>query len=243
MIIDEKNISEEVQWHAESLANRVIKALKKNCFDAEYVTNRHEALARVLELIPSKGTIGCGESVTLDQIGFNDWLMVQKEHEVFSHRLRQPSDFSSPDLHRDWCFEIHRKALTSDAFVTGTNAITLEGKLVNMDGDGNRVAAMIYGPKRVIIIAGINKIVRDVDEAIRRIHEYTAPINNRRHVVKHNFDIVSKLPCVLTGTCNHCRSDNRSCHITTIIDGWSPGAKGSAQLPPYVIIVGETLGI
>lgn len=242
-MVDETDISMETRWYFERLAERAIQALKKNNVDAEYVSNRKEALAKVMGLIPTGGTVGCGDSVTLHQIGFIDWLKRQKDHEVFNSRFLEQSDFADEDSYKTERFNIGRKALTADVFVTGTNAITLNGELVNIDGHGNRVAAMIFGPNRVIVVAGFNKIVKDVDEAIKKIHEYTAPINMKRHVEKHGQSFMTKLPCVITGTCGYCHSENKGCRITTIIDGWSPIVKAPNHHPPFIIIVGEPLGI
>ena len=242
-MVDERDISMETRWYSERLAERAIQALKRNNLDAEYVLKREEALVKVVELIPAGGTVGCGDSVTLHQIGLINWLKQQKDHEVFNPFFLKRSDFPDEASYRAEHFNIARKALTADVFATGTNAITLNGELVNIDGHGNRVAAMIFGPSRVIIVAGFNKIVKDVDEAIKKIHEYTAPINMKRHVEKHGSNFMTKLPCVITGTCSYCHSENKGCRVTTIIDGWSPIVKALNQHPPFIIIVGEPLGI
>jgi len=241
-MVDEKDMSLEARWYYESLAERAIKALQRDKLEAEYVPDRKEALVKVLEMIPPEGTIGCGDSVTLHQIGFIDWLKEQKEHEVFNtFILERPS--VSDDAYRTKLFEIQRKALTANIFVTGTNAVTLDGKLVNMDGHGNRVAAMIFGPNRVVVVVGVNKIVKDVDEAIKKIHEYTAPMNYKRHIKKHNAAFQEKFPCVKTGICVDCHTENKGCQVLTIIGGWSPIVKCSSDYPHHIIIVGEFLGI
>ena len=244
-MVNEKEMSVEIEWYFEKSAQKAVKALKGNYFDAEYVPDRRQALTKVLEMIPAGGTIGCGDSVTLHQIGFIDWLKEQKEHEVFNPFFIKPFDFTDKDSagYKTESFRIARKALTADVFCTGTNAITLDGKIVNIDGHGNRVAAMIFGPGRVIIVAGFNKIVKDVDEAIKRIHEWTAPINMKRHAYKHNYEFIAKLPCYVTGRCQNCHSEAKACCITTIIDGWSPIVKSPINHPHFIIIVGESLGI
>ena len=231
--------------YREHLVQRAIAALKKNSFDVEYVVSRSEALAKVIEKIPPKATIGCGDSVTLHQIGFNDWLSKQKDHESFNPFGIQRDDFPDGDWvqFRNERFRLQQKALTANIFVTGANAVTLDGKLVNIDGHGNRVAAMIFGPNKVIIVSGSNKIVNNVDEAIKRIHEWASPMNVKRHIEKHGFDALVKLPCAMTGMCAYCHSENKICRITTIIDGWSPFAHCPAEYQPSIIIVGESLGI
>ena len=127
----------------------------------------------------------------------------------------------------------------SDVFVIGTNAVTLDGKLVNIDGTGNRVAAMIFGPKKVIIVVGANKIVKDVGEAINRVREYCAPRNVIRHGTKHHRTEFMDLPCAKTGVCVDCNHPWRICLYTTIIEGAIEWNRGRMN----VILVGEELGL
>ena len=245
MVVDEKDTSVEEGWWFEHLAKRTMKALKANNFDVEYVSDRGKALAKVLERIPVGATIGNGDSVTLHQIGFFDWLHQQKEHEAFDPFSIQPYDF--PD---DWAkfrrerLKLQKRAATADVFVTSTNALTLDGKIVSIDGHGNRVAAMCFGPNKVIFVVGANKIVNNVDEAIKRIKEYVAPINTKRHLDKHAIPAFAELPCAKTGMCSYCHHTNKGCRITMIIDGWSAITHTpNVELPPSIIIVGESLGI
>ena len=242
MLDDEKDILMETRWYLEQLAQKTILALKRNNFDAGYVPDRKGALAKIIENIPTGATIGCGDSVTLHQIGFIDWISSQKDHEVFDPFSIQAYDFPDWTTFRTERFKLQQKALTANVFVTGTNAITLDGKLVNIDGKGNRVAAQIFGPNKVIFVSGANKIVKDVDEAIKRTMEYAAPINTKRHVEKHNFPI-EKLPCAITGMCSHCHHEKKQCRIIAIIDGWSPYNHCPIEYQPTIIIVGESLGI
>jgi len=134
---------------------------------------------------------------------------------------------------------MQRETFFADIFVTGTNAITLDGKLVSTDGLGNRVSAMIFGPKKVILVAGVNKIVNDVDEALRRIHEVAAPLNARRHYLKHHQPELGDLPCVRTGSCVDCSHGWRICRYTVIIEGTMAREKGRIN----VVLVGEELGL
>ena len=243
MTTNEKDMSVEMQWYADKRAERAIKVLQRNRFEAEYVPDSKGALAKIIELIPSGGSIGCGDSVTLHQIGFTEWLREQKEHEVFNPFFLDYPDYDDHDLFTDARFNIARKALTADVFVTSTNAITLNGELVNVDGHGNRVAPMIFGPNRVIVVAGYNKIVKDLDAAITWIQEYVAPVNMKRHLEKHGLTFIENLPCIKTGTCQHCNMENKCCLNTTIIGAWSPDPKSPKQYPTHIIIVGEALGI
>jgi len=244
-MLDEKDTSAEIGWYYDKLTQKTIKALKENGFDAEYVPDRGQALTRIIEVIPPRGSIGCGDSVTLHQIGFFDWLKKQKDHDVFNPFFVERSDFADDDIvgFNAERFILGRQALTADVFCTGTNAITVDGKLVNIDANGNRVAPMIFGPGKVILVSGINKIVKDVDEAIKRIKDWAAPLNTKRHVYKHGFNHLKKAPCYVKGTCQDCRGEVKCLRITTIIDGWHSSAKSPINYPPLIIIVGELLGI
>ena len=123
--------------------------------------------------------------------------------------------------------------------MVGSNAVTLDGKLVNTDGRGNRVAPMIYGPDRVIVVAGANKLVNDMEEALLRIRQIAAPVNVRRHYIKHNNPHFGELPCARTGSCADCNHDWRICRYTVIIEGAMPWERGRIN----VVLVGEELGI
>jgi len=131
--------------------------------------------------------------------------------------------------------KIKKRALTSDVFVTGTNALTLDGKIVNVDGHGNRVAAMLFGPDKVIIVVGINKIIENLEEALKRIKDKAAPANVKRH---NDFDPMP--PCGTTGVCSDCLSPWRICNKTVIIERQYNNSKYKPVIT--VVIVGEELG-
>ena len=161
---DEQNIiyakerkDEAVKWHSEQKAQRAIKALKKNGFDAEYFDTGEEAVKKVVEIAGPAQTIGVGGSVTIRDLNLID-LLEQQGKTVFDHWTGIP-----PGEEED--LQIRRAHLTCDLFLTSTNALTLRGELVNIDGVGNRTNAMSFGPKKVIFLVGTNKIVRDIDEA------------------------------------------------------------------------------
>jgi len=144
----------------------------------------------------------------------------------------------------DTRLEEMKKAMMADVFMSGVNAITEDGKIVNIDGVGNRVAPTIFGPKKVILAAGVNKIVKNIDEALKRVREISAPINGKSHVDKHNSKNLADLPCVKTGVCVDCFSIDRRCRYTVIIEGEKSPASVTDYLPRiHVIIVGEELGI
>jgi hypothetical protein len=249
--VEEGNISEETGRHYELLAHKVIENLAKNNIEAEYAINRQEALAMVIEAIPPEATIGIGDSVTLHQIGLFDWLK-QGQHQVFNPFLR--AEDGDPLHQEKKIFDLMRKAMLSDVFLASANAVTLDGKLVNVDGRGNRAAAILFGPKKTILIVGVNKIVKDVNQALMRIKLVAAPINNTRHLIKHGDHFLEmgidlkNLPCLVTGSCisnepwENCKNPSRSCHKITIIDGQVKEVVTPEEAGISVILVGENLG-
>ncbi|AFV02245.1 hypothetical protein UNSWDHB_1101 [Dehalobacter sp. UNSWDHB] len=212
-------MSDLTKWRSEVIGQKVVDALNRNHFNAKYVTTRQEAIDYVLQLIPTGSTIGVGGSRTVLDLGLLD-LLGKRGHKLFDH--------NQEGLTPEERIERRYKQLTSDIFLSGSNAITQTGELVNRDAFGNRVGAMMFGPKKVIIIVGTNKIVKDVEEANKRIKTYAAPMNNKK------YDLPN--PCVKLGECVDCQSPQRICNITTVI----------SRRPPltdiHVIILGETLG-
>jgi hypothetical protein len=206
---------------------QVIKRLGKNNISAFYVKNRKEAFEKVMAMIPKGSVVGYGDSLTLKQIGVVDAL--EKGDYTFLNPWKPGTSVEENIM-------LKRKALTSDIFVSGTNALTLDGKIVNVDGHGNRVAAMLFGPKKVIIVIGINKIVTNLEEALKKIKHKTAPLNVKRHP---NFDPMP--PCGINGVCSDCSSPWRICNKTVIIEREYNNNKYKPIIT--VIIIGEELGI
>lgn len=240
-MIDETNLKEEMKWVYENYAKVAVANLRKKRINALYVSNKEEALSAALDLIPPEATLGRGDSVTLSQIGLIEKLHEDKSHQFFDPFERDENGKYLVPGPGHW--ELMKKALSADVFLTGINAITKDGKMVSIDSIGNRVSGMIFGPKKVLIVAGANKIVKDLDEAMERI-KYIAPINVRRHYIKHGFEGLDKLPCFKTGFCVDCSSPEQICSYIVIIRG-QQGPKGSTDYLPRisVIIVGEELGI
>jgi L-lactate utilization protein LutC len=205
----------------------LIERLGKNNIPACYVKDKKEAFEKILSMIPEGSTVGFGDSVTLRQIGVVDAL--EKGNYVFLNSWK-------PGISLEENIKLKKQALTSDIFVTGTNALTLDGKIVNVDGLGNRVAAMLFGPNKVIIVIGINKIVENLEEALERIRNKAAPLNVKRHP---NFDPMP--PCGMTGVCSDCSSPWRICNKTVIIERQFNNNKYEPVIT--VVIVGEELGI
>ena len=241
-MIDETDMSEEKKWWYQNLAQKAIANFKRRKIDAQYVPTGQEALARVMELIPDGATIGWGDSVTLEQIGVVSEIQRTRRDQLFDPFERDAD--GELVAKAEARLELMRKAMTADVFLSGVNAITEDGRMVSIDATGNRVAPTIFGPKRVIIVAGANKIAKNLDEALKRVREVVAPINARRHVIKHNMQRFADLPCVNTGACIDCFHAERICRYTVIIEGERAPATVSDYVPRiHVIIVGEELGI
>lgn len=237
-VMDEREISEEKEEYYERRAERVLDNLKRKYIDAFFVQGSNEGLEKIIELMPNQGEIGIGDSMTLHQIGFIDWLENQESYQIFNpQQWTQEGNFLYGDDER---FEMMRKALVSDVFLSSVNAVTMDGKLVNVDGHGNRAAAMVFGPTKTILVAGVNKIVKDIDRAMERIKDKCAPLNAIRHFEKHNL---GKLPCMVEGTCQDCQSSERICRKTVIVNGQSPDFFCGGEMGITVIIIGERLGI
>ena len=196
----------------------LVKNLKSRHFEAYYCDNKEEALEKALSLIPAGSTVGWGGSVSCQQIGLID-------------AVRQ-GDFVALD--RDTCQTMEerehlmRRALLSDTFLTSANAISLDGQMVNIDGNGNRVAAIVYGPKQVIVVAGMNKVEDTLESAVIRARTVAAPMNQQRFGLPN--------PCGATGTCGDCKSETCICNHILITRHCRPVGKIK------FILVGEDLG-
>lgn len=188
------------EWYVERLVDRTIKALEANYFKASFFTSKEVLLKAVHATLTPKMTIGIGGSVTLRDIGLIDMLQ-NEDVTVLDHW--------KPGLTPQEIQALRVRQLTSDLFISSTNAITEKGELVNIDGVGNRVNSMTYGPKKVLIIAGYNKIVPDVDAALDRIRRIAAPMNAKR--------LNLPVPCAESGRCQDCKSEARICRIVSIL--------------------------
>lgn len=206
------------KWSLQKKAADAVEALNKCKFDAHYAEDREAARKLVEELIPEGAEIAVGGSVTLQETGIMD--LVRDPKYKFIDRFNNTS----------WEEELHKYRLgfLSDVFVSSTNAVTMDGQLVNIDCTGNRVGCIGFGPKKVIIVVGANKIVNDAAEGIRRAKS-VAPLNSKR--IRHNN------PCDETCRCENCTGTSRICNIVSIIDGCYkfPGRIS-------VIVVAEELG-
>ena len=188
----------------------VEKALKANNFNVRYLDKAEDAIPLVLDLIPTDASLEMAGSMSVVQMGLQDAL-----------RKRGNPGFEFP--------KSGDPPTRKDVLLVSTNAVTLDGKLVNLDGMGNRVASMVYGVKKVILLVGRNKIVRDVDEAMERIKKVIAPY--------HAKNLGLETPCAFTGECSDCDSPQRICNVTTIL--W----KKPPLMDFTILLVDDDLGL
>ncbi|MFC1454823.1 lactate utilization protein [Candidatus Undinarchaeota archaeon] len=181
---------------------KTIESLKKHNINCIFVDDEQEAKEEILKLIEPGATVGLGGSMSVASLNVVPEL--EKSRTVYN-----PYDSDGKIDKSKNQVEIRKNGIFADYFLTSTNSITEDGYLVNTDGAGNRVAAMAFGPKKLILVAGTNKIVKDVDEAFERIKKVAAPQNTKRH----NLDM---LPC-FSGECVNCASKYRICNSSLII--------------------------
>ncbi|MFH1382016.1 MAG: lactate utilization protein [Chloroflexota bacterium] len=235
-MVDETDTSEEVQWYYKQRAEAAAANMQKRNINALYVPTRQEALIAIMAMIPEGAAVGRGDSITMEQIGVIEELAKRNKNKMVDPFM---VDAAGNRLTLPERRQKQREALTADIFLTGTNAVTLDGKFVSTDMAGNRVAATIFGPKKVIVAAGVNKIVRNIEEALDRIHNVATPLNAHRHYMKHHAEAMANLPCVKTGRCADCFHEARLCRYTIIVEGSGPNEKGRIN----VVLVGEELGL
>jgi hypothetical protein len=194
----------------------VVKSLKANNFKVEYVERAKDAVPIILKAIPADASLEMAGSVSVGQLGLLDLL---RERGNKGLQFPKPEEFSMDKMRKD----------RRDVLLASTNAVTLDGKLVNTDGMGNRVATMFFGTKQVVLLVGANKIVRDLDEALARVQKVLSPY--------HGKYLGLNTPCASTGECADCDSPQRICNITTII------SKKPPTVDFLIVLVGEDLGL
>jgi hypothetical protein len=206
------------ELYYEKRADLLIKHLKERHFDAYYCATKKEALEKALSLIPVGASVGWGGAASATQIGLIEAVRNGNYVAFDRETASTPEDRAS----------IADKCLHADVFLTGANALSLDGEMVNIDGIGNRVAAIIYGPKKVLVIAGMNKVCEDLESAVHRARTVAAPMNQQR--------FMGKTPCAPTGVCFDCKSPDCICNQIVITRHCRPA--GRIQF----ILVGEELG-
>ncbi len=202
-----------------NLANTMIKNFARRNMEAFYCDTKEDAVALAMDLMKDGGTVGMGGTETVKELALID--AVKKEpslHFIDRETAKTPEEKKA----------IYRESFTADYYLMSSNAITIDGELVNIDGNGNRVAALIYGPEHVIVLAGMNKVVNDVDSGIERVGTYAAPPNATR--------LGTRTPCATLGHCGDCHSED--CMCCQIVITRHSRQKGRIK----VILIGEELG-
>lgn len=207
-----------IKMYYEKRAQILVKNLQSRHFDAYFCATKEDALQKALELIPQNASVSWGGSVTAHQIGLID--AVKNGNYKAIDRMTAKSQ-QEREL-------IQQQGMFADVFLSSANALSMDGQMVNIDGLGNRVAAIIYGAKSVIIIAGMNKVEDTLEAAITRARTVAAPMNKQR------FDAVT--PCAVTGTCGDCKAVDCICNHIVITRHSRPVGRIK------FILVGEPLG-
>lgn len=207
------------QLYYEKRASVLIKNLKSRHFDAYYCADKNAALSKALELIPDGASVGWGGAMSAEQIGLIDAVRAGNYQALDRAAAKTADDRLA----------VQKQCLFSDVFITGANGISLDGQMVNIDGTGNRVAAIVYGPATVLVIAGMNKVADDLDGAIKRARTIAAPANQQR--------FQNQTPCTVTGACADCKSEECICNQILITRNCRPAGRIK------FILVGEDLGL
>ncbi len=202
----------------EQKVNKVLSALQKRKIPCSYASDRQTAKEALLNMINAESPVGIGGSVTIKELDIENELLARGCPVFWHWNAKSPEEGT----------HIRRQALLADYYLCSTNAITLDGRLINIDGTGNRVGAMLFGPHKAIIVAGVNKIAEDYEAAMLRIKNVACPQNARR--------LKLDTPCAKLDECSECKSAHRMCNVTTVIEG-KPN-----QIDMHVLIVGEALG-
>ena len=197
----------------------LVKNLRSRHFEAYYCADRSSALEKALELIPEGASVGWGGAMSAEEIGLIDAVRSGGYHAIDRDKVATPEE-------RD---QIMRQCLSAQVFLTGANALSLDGQMVNIDGNGNRMAAIVYGPESVIVVAGMNKVMDSLEDAVTRARTVAAPMNKQR------FGAVTG--CAETGVCVNCKSEGCICNQILITRHCRPAGRIK------FILVGEALGL
>lgn len=208
------------ELYYEKRGQMLVKNLQSRHFEAYYCANREAALGKALELIPEGSTVGWGGALTCQQIGLMQALHAGNYRPIDRDLCRTGEERE----------QAQRDMFSADFFLTGANALSLDGQMVNIDGTGNRVGAIVYGPRNVLVVAGMNKVEDTLDDALRRARTVAAPMNKQR------FENPAT-PCLSTGTCADCRSEGCICNQIVITRNCRPAGRIK------FILVGEDLGM
>ena len=206
------------EMYNEKRGAQLVKNLKSRHFEAYYCADSAAALKKALEIIPAGSSVGWGGVKSAEQIGLLDAIRTGNYHAIDRENAKSAEEKE----------QLAREALFADVFITGANAMSRDGQMVSIDVNGNRVAAIIYGPKKVIVIAGMNKVCDTLESAIERARTVAAPMNMQR--------FMKDTPCAATGCCGDCKSEGCICNQILITRHCRPVER------ICFIIVGEELG-
>lgn len=212
-------MDKNVIWANEQKITRTVQAINKNNMNGYYAKDREELIRIIEDIVSENSLVSCGGSMTLFETGVMEHL--RSGRYKFLDRYKE-------DITREEVVNMFKESFFADAYFTSSNAVTENGELYNVDGNGNRVAAMLYGPEKVIVICGVNKIVKNVEEAIKRNRECAAPINAKR--------LNKETPCSKVGYCMDCKSKDRICNEYTLIK------RQNRKERMHIIFLNENLG-
>lgn len=207
------------QLYYEKRGKILVKNLQSRHFDAYYCADKAEALKKVLELIPEGASVGWGGAMSCEQIGLMDALRAGNYRAMDRNLAKTPEERE----------QMMRDMLHADVFLAGANGLSLDGQMVNIDGMGNRVAAIVYGPKHIIVVAGMNKVEDTLEAAVTRARTVAAPSNNQR--------FGNDNPCSVTGACGNCKNESCICNQILITRHCRPAGRIK------FVLVGEDLGL
>lgn len=202
------------------LAEKLVGNLKQRHYDAFFCPTAQEAVEKITGMIPEGSSVTWGGSMTIRDMGLTKALHNKEGLDIWDRDLAQS---------REEAQEIYRRAFYADYYLSSVNAMSEDGEIVNIDGNGNRVAAITFGPKRVILVVGINKVAQNLDAAISRARSLAAPVNMMRFADLNT-------PCKHDGTCHDCKSPDSICNYIQIMQNSHPVGRH------IVVIVGEELG-
>ncbi len=211
-------MTEVKQAYYEKRGRQLVKTLHSRHFDACYCGTKEEALEAALAWIPSGASVGWGGCTSAKEIGLLDAVRHGNYQSIDRDKAETPEQRK----------QLMKQAMMADVFITGANALSLDGQMVNIDGVGNRVAAIVYGPETVLVIAGMNKVADDLEAALTRARTVAAPVNAQRFSIE--------TPCKLTGKCGGCKSESCICNQILVTRNSKPAGRIK------VILVGEDLG-
>ena len=212
-------MSDPKQMYYDKRGQLLVHNLTKRHFEAYYCQTNTQALEKALELIPEGATVGWGGAMSAQQIGLMDAVRSGNYIAIDRDKCKTPEEKQNAA----------KEAMFCDVFLTGANGLSIDGQMVNIDGTGNRVAAICYGPGTVLVIAGMNKVMDTLEDAVKRARTVAAPANQQRFCLNN--------PCTATGMCADCKSEQSICNQIVITRHCRPVGRIK------FILVGEDLGL